>query len=117
MEAQADPKKVSIRFARSGYESSAIMSSFSPAVIILDSALPEVISGQLPASILKDSRIPAALVAVAYRNGDDGPVMSLPLRFLPFPFSGKAVEELAGRVARGRDRMPLDVAYDPNRQG
>jgi excisionase family DNA binding protein len=110
LEMQGDPERISIRFARSGYESSAILSSFSPALIILDGELPEVKSGQLPESILEDGRIPAAQVVVACGEDEREAFRDRRLRTLPRHFTTKELENLAATVVGARTRLPLDVA-------
>ena len=96
----ADPASVSIRSARSGYEASAVISSFRPAVVVVDSDLPEVKDGRLTASVLEDERIPGALVAVALRQGDLPPPRHERLQAIPDPFTGDDIEELALKVTR-----------------
>jgi len=106
---RADPEKVSIRFARSGYEGSAIVSSFSPALIVLDSSLAEVRNGQLPRSMVEDDRIPGSRVMVAVRGGT---------RLQPFegvqalsaPFTAGQIEKLAQEAAGRLAGAPRDVA-------
>jgi excisionase family DNA binding protein len=106
---RASPEKVSIRFARSGYESSAIVSSFSPALIVLDSSLTEVRNGQLPRSMVEDDRIPGSRVMVALRDGSEN---TLPdgVQALTLPFSASKIEKLAEEAADGLARAPRDVA-------
>ncbi|MCJ7628461.1 MAG: hypothetical protein MUO50_08750 [Longimicrobiales bacterium] len=110
LERRADPERVSLRFARSGYEGSAIISTFSPAVIFMDSDLAEVRTGFLPDSILKDERIPAVRPVVAYRDGHEGLFDGLPMLAIPAPFSADEVERIAAEVARPRTNTPRDVA-------
>jgi len=106
----ADPESVSIRFARSGYESSAIISTFSPALIILDSGLAEVRNGQLPTSMLADDRIPGSRVAVALREGDQVPLGDAKIPTLRAPFTAKQVQELAEEAAGPVAQAPRGVA-------
>jgi hypothetical protein len=96
----ADPASVSIRSARSGYEASAIISTFRPALVVVDSDLPEVKDGRLPDSVLGDERIPGALVAVALRPGDLPPPWHERVMAIPDPLSGDDLEELAHKVTR-----------------
>jgi hypothetical protein len=100
LEMRADPERVSIRFARSGYEGSAIISTFSPALIFMDSDLAEVRTGFLPDSILNDERIPAVRVVVACRRDHVGLFRGLPVHTIPAPFSAEEVESIAAEEAR-----------------
>ena len=106
---RADPSVVSMRFARSGYESSAIISTFSPALVVLDSALPEVRDGGLPRCIREDDRIPGTRVVVALREGD-GSVPDGDIPTLGAPFTAKQIETLAEEAAVTLARVPRDVA-------
>ncbi len=110
LEMQADAEKVSFRFARSGYESSAIVSSFSPVLIILDAQLAEVESGQLPQTVLGDSRIPATRVVVACGKDQEEAFRDLPVLTLPRLFTPRDVEELVESAIAARTRLPRDVA-------
>jgi len=110
LEMSADPEQVSIRFARSGYEGSAIVSTFSPALILMDSDLAEVRVGFLPDSILNDERIPAVRLVVAARKDHVGLFESLPVLTIPAPFTAEEVERLAAQVARPQTNSPRDVA-------
>jgi len=110
LELQADTRKVSIRFARSGYEGSAIISTFNPALIVMDSGLPEVKEGMLAESIGHDERIPGAQVVVACRKGDGEAFEGLNVLIIHAPFSAAEIEELAHRVARAVGRAPGEVA-------
>lgn len=107
---RADPGAISVRFARSGYEASAIISTFSPALIVLDSGLAEVRDGHLLRSLLQDDRIPGAGVAVATREGDEIPRGVQGIHTLRAPFTTKDIEALAAAVAGGLGRAPKDVA-------
>jgi excisionase family DNA binding protein len=110
LELRADPEKVSIRFARSGYEGSAVISTFSPALVLLDSELPEVRDRMLVESIGNDERIPGAQVVVGCRKGDRAAFEGLDVLIVPAPFSAGEVEELAQGVARAVGRLPEEVA-------
>lgn len=106
---RADSSLVSMRFARSGYESSAIISTFSPALVVLDSALPEVKDGHLPRSMREDERIPGTRVVVALRDGDDLPT-GADLDTLGAPLTARQIETLAEEAAGALARAPRDVA-------
>jgi len=109
LERRADPEQVSIRFARSGYEGSAIISSFSPALVFMDSDLAEVRTGFLPDSILNDERIPAARVVVAARNDHAGLFEGLPVLTIPTPLTAESVERIAADAAPTHTKSPSDV--------
>jgi len=110
LEMGAEPGVVSMRFARSGYESSAIIATFSPALIILDSGVAEVREGQLPLSMLKDKRIPGARVVVALREGDRVELDGEEILTLPAPFTARDIEGLAQLSNGALSRRPKDVA-------
>jgi len=110
LEKRADPEQVSIRFARSGYEGSTIVSTFSPALILIDSDLAEVRTGFLPDSILNDERIPAVRLVVAARKDHVGLFESLPVLTIPAPPTAEEVERLAAQVARPHTNSPRVVA-------
>ncbi|MGD8866568.1 MAG: helix-turn-helix domain-containing protein, partial [Gemmatimonadales bacterium] len=66
-----DARRVSLHFARTGYESSTLVGMLRPAVVILDGDHPETSEGKLVDSILEDDRIPGVKVLVAQeRRGD-----------------------------------------------
>ena len=67
---QADSRNVVLRFARSGYESSMLVETFHPSVVVLDSALGEVRDGRLVDSIVHDERIAGVRIIIALRNRD-----------------------------------------------
>ena len=105
---KVDPKRVSMRFARSGYESSAIVSSFSPALIVLDSGVAEVRDGQLPSSMREDERIRGSHIVVALRDGYSAPLHK-DIQLLMPPFTAEAIEELAEEAAENLAKAPVDV--------
>ena len=91
--AQADPASVVLRFARSGYESSALAETFHPCVVVMDSALPEMQDGRLVNSIMEDERLLGAKVIIALRKGDRmtaGPGVLV----MPAPFTLEKIERL-----------------------
>lgn len=110
LEMRIDPEQVSVRFARSGYEGSSIISTFSPALIIMDTDLAEVRTGLLLDSIVNDGRIPAVRVVVAARRGDKGLFEGLPVLTTSAPVTAKDVEKIAAEAAGSRNRSPRDVA-------
>jgi excisionase family DNA binding protein len=110
LERRTDPELVSIRFARSGYEGSAVINSFSPALVIMDSDLGEVRTGSLLESILDDERIPAARVVVVARKDHAGLFKGHNVLIITAPITSETVERIAGEAAGPRARIPLDVA-------
>ncbi len=107
---EVDASRVFLRFARSGYESSSVVEQFRPAVIVMDSDLPEVSEGQLPDSILHDGRLPGVRVFVACRDGDQAAIDELGLPTIAAPFSSAQLEQLAERVVHDAGVAPRDVA-------
>jgi DNA-binding NtrC family response regulator len=107
---QIDDTRVALRFARSGYESSSIVSACRPAVVVMDSDLPDVLEGGLPESMLRDDRIPGAKVVVACRGGDEAAVRELAMPTIEAPFNGRQLEELAERRTTATRNPPRDVA-------
>ncbi|MBT8396472.1 MAG: excisionase family DNA-binding protein [Gemmatimonadetes bacterium] len=110
LEAGVDPEKVSMRFARSGYEGSAIISTFSPALVVMDSDLAEVRGRQLPESILGDDRIPAARIVVACRKGHRELFEGLPVLKIPAPFTADEITTLTEEAIQNHAGVPRDVA-------
>ena len=106
---KADSEVVSMRFARSGYESSATISSFSPALIVIDSSLPEMKVGSLVDALLDDERIPGSRIVVAVREGDPHPERNGIKLLLP-PFTAQKIERLAKEASRAMAHAPQDVA-------
>jgi excisionase family DNA binding protein len=110
LQTTVDAEVVSMRFARSGYESSTIISTFSPALIVLDSSQPEVAGGELLSSMMRDDRIPGARVAVALREGDEVGVEDEEILTLRAPFTAEEIESLAVQASGRVARIPKDVA-------
>jgi excisionase family DNA binding protein len=106
---KADPDVVSLRFARSGYESSATISSFTPALVVIDSGLPEMRVGTLVDSLMNDDRIPGSGLAVALREGDPHPEQE-GIKLIQAPFTAQKIERLAKEAVRAMARAPMDVA-------
>lgn len=102
-----DAEKISLHFARTGYESSTLIGTLRPAVVVLDSELPDVSEGRLAESISGDDRIPGVKVFVAQRRGDEEAVGKLAVPIIAAPFTAERLEHLAeiavgaGRRARG----------------
>ncbi len=107
---QVDDTKVALRFARSGYESSSIVGACRPAVVVMDSDLPDVLDGGLPESMLRDDRIPGAKVVVACRGGDEVAVRELAMPTIEAPFDGRQLEELTKHRTTTTGAAPRDVA-------
>ncbi len=96
--AQVDPERIALRFARSGYESSTLIGSLRPAVVVMDSDLPEVREGLLPESIMEDERMRGARVFVALREGDAVTVDRLSAPTIAAPFTGRELEQLVRQI-------------------
>ena len=106
---QANSENVTLRFARCGYESSALVETFQPAVVVLDSALPEVRDGRLTDSMTRDPRIPGAKVIIALRERDkirSGRGASM----MPAPFSIEKIERLVRDFSANDEDAQSNVA-------
>jgi len=110
LERNIDGAKVTLRFAKSGYESSIVVGAFRPAIVIMDSDIPEVREGQLPKSMQQDDRIPGATIILACRGKDEAQLHQLGLRTVDVPFTARLLEELAAEVTEQRGSMPREVA-------
>ncbi|NIM52698.1 MAG: excisionase family DNA-binding protein [Gemmatimonadales bacterium] len=110
LEKQTDATKVSLRFARSGYESSTLVGAFRPAVVLMDSDLPEVREGRLLDSIMHDDRVPGVKVFVAHRAGDEAVVARLAMPTIAAPITAKEIEQLADSVAHPAGSAQGDAA-------
>ncbi len=110
LEKQVDTDKVSLRFARSGYESSTLIGTFRPAVVVMDGELPEVSEGSLLESILGDDRIPGVRVFVARRDEDEDAVGGRAVLTLAAPITPERIEQLAASVAGRGSRASGDAA-------
>ena len=103
LEKDCDASKVALRFARSGYASATLIGTFRPALVVLDSDLPEVKDGRLLESIRGDNRIPGVKVFVAQREKDEEAVGKLAVPSLTAPFTSEQIERLVESVVgRGR---------------
>jgi len=91
--AEADPQNVVLRFARCGYESSSLVETFRPSIVIMDSNLPEVREGRLVDSIANDPRLPGLKVVVALRQGHEMP-SSRGEAVIPAPLSIEKIDQL-----------------------
>lgn len=105
-----DASRVSLRFARSGYESATLVGTFRPAVVVLDSDLPEVREGGLAESIARDERIAGVKIFVGCREGDEEAVTGLKMPSLAAPFTAGQVEQLAEGVTGLGQRAAGDAA-------
>lgn len=95
-----DAAKVTLRTARSGYEASQTIATFHPALVILDTDVPEVKDGQLPEAIMQDDRVPGMVVFVACREGHEVTIDSVSAPSIDAPFSARRVEDLADALRR-----------------
>ncbi|MFH1726508.1 MAG: hypothetical protein ABII00_18000 [Elusimicrobiota bacterium] len=100
LEKHADGEKLSLRFARSGYESSAVIDAFRPAVVLMDSALAEVREGDLADSIARDDRIPGVKVLIARREGHESGLGGIAAPTITPPFTAERIERLLGELSR-----------------
>jgi excisionase family DNA binding protein len=110
LEMRIDAKKVSLHFARTGYDASTLIGTLRPAVVVLDSELPEVREGSLAESISRDARIPGVKVFLAQRQVDDEAVGRLALATIAAPFTAERIEQLAERVVGAGRRARGDAA-------
>jgi len=110
LERHADASRVSLRVANSGYESATLIGTFRPAVVVMDSDLPEVREGLLAESVARDDRIPGVKVFVACREGDEEAVARLGMPTLAAPFTAKQIEQLMESVAGPVRRASGDAA-------
>lgn len=104
------PSKVSLHFARTGYDSSTLIGTLRPAVVVLDSELPEVVDGSLAESISKDDRIPGVKVVIAQRPGDEEAVGKLAVPTIAAPFTAELIEHLAASVTGAARKARGDAA-------
>ncbi len=104
------PSKVSLHFARTGYDSSTLIGTLRPAVVVLDSDLAEVSEGSLAESISSDDRIPGVTVVIAQRHGDEETVRKLAMPTIPAPFTAERIEHLAESTTGAGRRRPGDAA-------
>jgi excisionase family DNA binding protein len=102
---QADAERLWFRFAKSAYESSALIEAFRPGVVLIDSALPEARDQRIAHSILNDERIPGARVVLALREGDQAAAAGPRVSTLPFPCTAKRIEGLVMSLARPADSL------------
>jgi excisionase family DNA binding protein len=107
---EVDPKRVSLRFARSGYEASGIVSTFKPALVLMDGTLPEVRSGRLVESVQADDRLPGARVYVGIPEGEEGLLEHLSAIGVPAPFSAQLILGLVESIGRSETNAPRGVA-------
>lgn len=100
LQRDVEPNRITLRFARSGYEASVSIAEFHPTLIVLDSDLPEVRDGQLPEAIMRDERVPDATVFVACRQGHEVIVDREAAPAIAAPFTGEELETLAEELRR-----------------
>ena len=95
---QIDARKVSLHFARTGYDASTLIGALRPAIVVLDSKLPDVSGGSLAESIGRDDRVPGVKVFLAQRQGDEEVVERLAVPSITPPFTAERIERLAENV-------------------
>jgi excisionase family DNA binding protein len=86
---------VAFRYARTGYDASAIISVFRPALVVLD---PIVANGglvELAEALAADERAPGVRILVAVRDGDGQPELQSPAiaGTIPIPFCCNDISE------------------------
>lgn len=100
LQRDVEPNRISLRFARSGYEASVTIAEFHPTLVVLDSDVPEVRDGQLPEAVMRDERVPDATVFVACRPGHEVTIDREAAPTIEAPFSGEQLESLADVLRR-----------------
>ena len=98
LEKDIDPSRITMRVARTGYETSNAIASFHPSLVVLDSDVPEVRDGQLPESVMHDERVPGVAVFVACREGHEVTVDRDSAPTIDAPFSASDIERLAAKL-------------------
>ena len=98
LEKEIDASSVTLRVARSGYETSLAIAAFHPSLVVLDSDVPEVRDGQLPESVMQDERVPGVTVYVARREGHEVTVDLESAPTIDAPFSAAQIEGLATKL-------------------
>lgn len=86
-----------LRFARSGYETARLVDACRPAVMILDSRLPEVGDGRLVESMAADERLAGTKLVIALRRRDRAP-NDPRVKVLRFPLSGRKIHAAVERL-------------------
>lgn len=107
---QTTPGALSMHFARSGYEGSVLVGTHSPAVVVMDAALPEVREGMLLESILKDDRVPGVRVLVSLRKGARAPAGRYRVPVIPSPFGVAELEQALADLSLPAGASPGNVA-------
>jgi excisionase family DNA binding protein len=98
LEMRIDAGKVSLHFARSGYDASTLIGTLHPAVVVIDSDLPELVEASLAESISRDARIPGVKIFVAQRQGEKEAGRKVPVPTIAPPFTAERIERLAESV-------------------
>jgi chemotaxis response regulator CheB len=98
LEKEIDASIITLRVARSGYETSISIAAFHPSLVVLDSDVPEVRDGQLPESVMQDERVPGVTVYVARREGHEVTVDLESAPTIDAPFSAAQIEGLAAKL-------------------
>jgi excisionase family DNA binding protein len=110
LESHIDTGKVSLHFARTGYEASTLIGTQRPAVVVLDSRLPDVSEGSLAESIAGDDRIPGVKVFVAQHPEENGEEGRLTAPTVTLPCTAERIERLAESVVGTGRRETGDAA-------
>jgi excisionase family DNA binding protein len=94
LKSEANAGSIALRFAHCGYESSMLIDTFHPSIIVMDSSLPEVKDGRLIESMVRDERVLGVKVLIAQRDGNRVPVPTGVLAIEP-PFGVERIEQVA----------------------
>lgn len=111
-----DAGRVSLHFARTGYESSTLVGTLRPAVVILDTEHPETSEGRLMESILQDDRVPGVKVFVAQKRQGDSVAAGRFAASTIVPFTAEQLESVVESIVAsgGQARDYATVARTPS---
>lgn len=103
---------VAFRYARSGYDASAIISVFRPALVIVDHGVLDGGEATLIEALASDPRVPGVRVLLATRKGsaDSPPTISGIAGTIDVPFGCED-------VAQWMNRLPVEALEDNERVG
>ena len=100
---------VSFRYARSGYDASAIIAVFRPALVVLDSNVANGNQAELAEALKGDERVPGVRVLLAVREGDSSRVQENPViaGTVPVPFGCED-------ISTWLERLPVEALPEEN---